>query len=201
MKTQSNESYARQRCKNCGKLIAEGPEKCQVCPVCGYQGLESVGEWTGRGSGECGVRRVVECPICGGKNDSARTFRCPECGRGGLCLDHRKAQTGLCEECETNRRRLEPPEAEREKREGEVPKEFDKFFSGLFWANRPECRNFANQFDSSIIKMAELRRLAREGRIPKAKADEECRAMMEKIQELYRACGNPPWDERGRYRQ
>ncbi len=41
----------------------------------------------------------VVCPLCGKKNRPEDTFRCRECGRDDLCLDHRDKATFLCPDC------------------------------------------------------------------------------------------------------
>lgn len=61
---------------------------------------------------------LVVCPICGKKNEPKDTFRCKECGRDDLCLDHRAATTFLCSDCAAKARE----EAERKRREVEVRK-------------------------------------------------------------------------------
>ena len=44
-----------------------------------------------------------ECPICGRYNRRERTFRCRECNRPLICLEHRDARAGFCAECAEKR--------------------------------------------------------------------------------------------------
>jgi hypothetical protein len=63
------------------------------------------------------VPALVVCPVCGKKNEPKDTFRCRECGRDDLCLDHRDGTTFLCAECAKARKAKE--EEERHAREVE----------------------------------------------------------------------------------
>jgi tetratricopeptide (TPR) repeat protein len=61
-----------------------------------------------------GAGRTVVCPICGEEHGEKETFRCPKCGRSGLCWEHRDRRTGTCGDCvREERERLEREEAKR----------------------------------------------------------------------------------------
>ena len=42
---------------------------------------------------------VVECPLCGRRNEFKETFRCLKCGRDHLCLEHLAVSERMCEDC------------------------------------------------------------------------------------------------------
>lgn len=46
-----------------------------------------------------GAGRTVVCPICGEEHGEKETFRCPKCGRSGLCREHLDRRTGICGDC------------------------------------------------------------------------------------------------------
>lgn len=48
---------------------------------------------------------LVVCPVCGKKNDPRETFKCHECGRDNLCLEHQDNSENCCTECVTAKRR------------------------------------------------------------------------------------------------
>ena len=41
----------------------------------------------------------VICPLCGKHNDVKDTFRCPACGKDGLCLSHQSKDSYCCPSC------------------------------------------------------------------------------------------------------
>jgi len=45
-----------------------------------------------------------ECPVCGKMNVPDSTFRCKNCKRPFICLQHQNAQTYLCSECEEKKK-------------------------------------------------------------------------------------------------
>lgn len=42
---------------------------------------------------------LVECPLCGRKNEERETFRCRECGEDNLCLGHLDEERFVCAQC------------------------------------------------------------------------------------------------------
>lgn len=62
----------------------------------------------------------VTCPVCGRWNKKTDTFKCRECGRDDLCLDHQDEMTFLCRDCVAKKAReaaAQKAEAERRARE------------------------------------------------------------------------------------
>jgi hypothetical protein len=45
------------------------------------------------------VQNLPVCPICGERNEPEATFQCPECGRSGLCMKHKDAESDSCRHC------------------------------------------------------------------------------------------------------
>lgn len=45
------------------------------------------------------TRERIECPVCGKTNPRENTFRCPQCGKAGICLNHQGESSHLCEIC------------------------------------------------------------------------------------------------------
>ena len=65
-----------------------------------------------------GPGRTVVCPICGEEHGEKEAFRCPKCGRTGLCMEHQDRRSGNCVDCvRAERERREQEEAKRRERE------------------------------------------------------------------------------------
>ncbi len=57
------------------------------------------GETSSGGRHGTAAPAYVVCPVCGKKNRAEDTFKCRECGRDNLCLEHRDKGTFLCKDC------------------------------------------------------------------------------------------------------
>ncbi len=110
----------------------------------------------------------VVCPICGKKNRAEDTFRCRECGRDDLCLDHRDSATYLCLDCvgEIKRReeaeRKAREEAERKARKEAEPKpdgQYTETVNGLTW-------NFVVKDGKAVIGFFDGEQQIKESAIP-----------------------------------
>ena len=107
------------QCPNCRATI---PPNSRFCSMCAEPVPEP--EKNGVNIGDVGMIRELHigsqgkaqpsadgdyCPICGVFCKTDESFRCKQCGRANLHIEHRDALLGMCAECAVEHRPKQPP--------------------------------------------------------------------------------------------